>query len=63
VICATCYTADDALTVEFDATPWFRKADPPRALCTLEKTLDQIVKVLWQRLLVKDLVHRPKPLA
>src|SRR5215213_11641624 len=33
------------------------------ALCTLGKTPDQIVKVLWQRLLVKDLVHRPKPLA
>jgi hypothetical protein len=63
VIRTTCHTADDALTVEFDATSWFRKADPPTALCTLEKTPDQIVKVLWQRLLVKDLVHRPKPLA
>src|SRR4051812_29611327 len=25
---ATCHTADDALTVAFDATPWFREADP-----------------------------------
>jgi hypothetical protein len=28
VIRATCHTADDALTVEFDATPWFQEADP-----------------------------------
>jgi hypothetical protein len=28
VIRATCHTVDDALTVEFDATPWFREADP-----------------------------------
>jgi hypothetical protein len=28
VIRATCHTADDALTVEFDATPWFWEADP-----------------------------------
>jgi hypothetical protein len=28
VIRATCHTADDALTVEFDATPWFREAAP-----------------------------------
>ncbi len=25
---ATCDTVDDALTAEFDATPWFREADP-----------------------------------
>ena len=28
MIRATCHTADNALTVEFDATPWFREADP-----------------------------------
>src|SRR3954466_14701988 len=28
VIRATCHTADDALTVEFDATPWFQAAAP-----------------------------------
>ena len=28
MIRATCHTVDDALTVEFDATPWFREADP-----------------------------------
>jgi hypothetical protein len=28
VIRATCHTVDDALTVEFDATPWFQEADP-----------------------------------
>jgi hypothetical protein len=28
MICATCHTVDDALTVEFDATLWFQEADP-----------------------------------
>jgi hypothetical protein len=28
MIRATCHTVDDALTVEFDATPWFQAADP-----------------------------------
>ena len=28
MIRATCHTVDDALTVEFDATPWFQEADP-----------------------------------
>src|SRR3954469_23644910 len=32
VIRATCHTADDALTVEFDATPWFQEADPASIL-------------------------------
>ncbi len=27
MIRATCHTVDDALTVEFDATPWFREAE------------------------------------
>jgi hypothetical protein len=32
VIRATCHTVDDALTVEFDATPWFQEADPASIL-------------------------------
>ena len=28
MIHATCHTADNALCVEFDATEWFRNADP-----------------------------------
>ncbi len=28
MIRATCHTADDALIVEFDATPWFQEANP-----------------------------------
>ena len=28
MIRAECHTADEAMTVEFDATPWFREADP-----------------------------------
>ena len=28
MIRATCPTVDDALTVEFDAAPWFQEADP-----------------------------------
>jgi mono/diheme cytochrome c family protein len=28
MIRASCHTADNALTLEFDATPWFREADP-----------------------------------
>ena len=28
MIQANCHTADDSLTVEFDATPWFQEADP-----------------------------------
>jgi mono/diheme cytochrome c family protein len=28
MIRASCHTADNALTLEFDATPWFRGADP-----------------------------------
>jgi hypothetical protein len=27
MIRASCHTADNALTLEFDATPWFREAD------------------------------------
>ena len=32
MIHATCHTADDALTVEFDAAPWFQEADPASIL-------------------------------
>ena len=32
MIRTTCHTADDALTVEFDATPWFQAADPASIL-------------------------------
>jgi len=28
MIRAACHTADNALALEFDATPWFREADP-----------------------------------
>ena len=28
MIRASCHTADNALALEFDATPWFRGADP-----------------------------------
>lgn len=28
MIRASCHTADNALALEFDATPWFREADP-----------------------------------
>jgi hypothetical protein len=30
MIRASCHTADNALALEFDATPWFREADPQR---------------------------------
>ena len=32
MIRASCHTADNALTIEFDATPWFREADPQSIL-------------------------------
>ena len=28
MIRATCHTADEAMQIEFDATPWFEEADP-----------------------------------
>jgi mono/diheme cytochrome c family protein len=37
VICANCHTADDALTVEFDATPWFQEADPASIMHAVRK--------------------------
>jgi hypothetical protein len=32
MIRALCHTADNALALEFDATPWFREADPQSIL-------------------------------
>ena len=32
MIRASCHTADNALALEFDATPWFREADPQSLL-------------------------------
>jgi hypothetical protein len=32
MIRASCHTADNARAVEFDATPWFREADPQSIL-------------------------------
>jgi hypothetical protein len=32
MIRASCHTADNALALEFDATPWFRNADPQSIL-------------------------------
>ena len=32
MIRASCHTADNALVLEFDATPWFREADPQSLL-------------------------------
>src|SRR3954453_5023975 len=52
VIRATCHTADDALTVEFDATPWFREAAPASIL--------QVAGQGWSRAWIADgLEKRP----
>jgi hypothetical protein len=32
MIRTSCHTADNALAFEFDATPWFREADPQSSL-------------------------------
>ncbi|MBQ0818881.1 hypothetical protein KBI52_01115 [Microvirga sp. HBU67558] len=32
MIRASCHTADNAFALEFDATPWFREADPQSLL-------------------------------
>jgi hypothetical protein len=32
MIRASCHTADNVLALEFDATPWFREADPQSIL-------------------------------
>jgi hypothetical protein len=37
MIRATCHTADNRLALEFDATPWFREADPDIILHLAEK--------------------------
>jgi hypothetical protein len=37
MIRAACHTADNRLALEFDATPWFREADPESILHLAEK--------------------------
>jgi hypothetical protein len=37
MIRASCHTADNALALEFDATPWFREADPHSILHVAEQ--------------------------
>jgi hypothetical protein len=37
MIRASCHTADNALALEFDATPWFREADPQSILHLAEQ--------------------------
>lgn len=37
MIRATCHTADEAMQVEFDATPWFEEADPGAILLLAKK--------------------------
>jgi hypothetical protein len=37
MIRASCHTADNALALEFDATPWFREADPRSILHLAEQ--------------------------
>jgi hypothetical protein len=37
MIRALCHTADNARAVEFDATPWFREADPQSILHLAEQ--------------------------
>src|SRR5215213_7026578 len=52
VIRATCHTADDALTVEFDATPWFREAAP--------ESIVQVARQGWSGMWIADaLESRP----
>jgi mono/diheme cytochrome c family protein len=37
MIQASCHTADNAFALEFDATPWFREADPQSILHLAEQ--------------------------
>ena len=37
MIRASCHTADNALALEFDATPWLREADPQTILHLAEQ--------------------------
>ena len=37
MIRAECHTADNALAVAFDATPWFEEADPPSIVSVARK--------------------------
>src|SRR3712207_2539634 len=42
MIRASCHTADNALALEFDATPWFREADPQSILHLAEQSWSSV---------------------
>jgi hypothetical protein len=50
VIRATCHTVDDALTADFDATPWFQEADPTSIL--------HVVGQGWSSVWIADALER-----
>ncbi|MFL6180663.1 MAG: hypothetical protein ACJ74E_12610, partial [Actinomycetes bacterium] len=50
MIRATCHTVDDALTVEFDAAPWFQEADPASIL--------HVVRQGWSSVWIADGLER-----
>jgi hypothetical protein len=50
VIRATCHTVDDALTVEFDATPWFQEADPA--------SIVQVARQRWSSPRIADVLEQ-----
>ena len=50
MIRATCHTVDDALTVEFDATPWFQEADPA--------SIVQVARQGWSSPRIADALER-----
>jgi hypothetical protein len=46
VIRAICHTADDACTVEYDATPWYQEANPANIM--------QVAGQGWSRAWIAD---------
>ena len=42
MIRAACHTADNRLALEFDATPWFREADPESILRLAERSWSSV---------------------
>ena len=50
VIRATCHTVDDALAVEFDATPWLREADPA--------SIEHVARQGWSSVWIADALER-----
>jgi mono/diheme cytochrome c family protein len=46
MIRASCHSADNRLALEFDATPWFREADP--------QTIRHLAKQGWSSVWVAD---------